>query len=86
MSSYLNNTKGTSVNKIVAVYIGDEFHSASKTIMSSVYLNDGSRYDWGFLQRDLREGNEVLIRQATETEMTKYKLKLADLIIEQQEK
>jgi len=74
------------MNKIVAVYIGDEFYSASGSMMSSVYLNDGSRYDWGFMQRDLREGSEVLIRQATQEEMNKYKVKLADIIISQEEK
>jgi hypothetical protein len=71
---------------ITAIYIGDEFYQLSKSMMSPVYLESGSRYDWGFMQRDLREGHEVRVRQATETELNKYKVKLADLIISREKK
>lgn len=65
-------------NVVEAFFIGDHYYRQSRTMMSSVYLTgkrvhrDGStfyrRYDYGFLQRDLKLGKEVVIRQATQEE------------------
>lgn len=50
-------------------YVGDDFYGPSGTIMSPIYQEDtNARYDWGFVSRDLREGNSVSIRQATAEE------------------
>lgn len=54
---------------IELVYIGDEFYTKSKSIMSSLYTLDFARYDYGFLQRDLELGYNVIIRQATKDEL-----------------
>lgn len=63
-------------NEIVKVYyIGDEFYGNSGTMMSSIYLEGGIRTDWGKVQFALKEGKEVQIRQATDSEMlAAYKL------------
>jgi hypothetical protein len=56
------------------VWIGDNFYMQSGSIMSSIYTAEGGqRYDWGFVQRDLREGKEVHIRPAnTEEKLAAY--------------
>lgn len=57
-------------NEIVKVYyIGGEFYGNSGTMMSSIYLEGGIRTDWGKVQLALKEGKEVQIRQATDSEM-----------------
>lgn len=50
-------------------YIGDHFYLSSGTIMSSIYLENGIRTDWGKIQIALREGKDVRIRQATDAEL-----------------
>lgn len=64
---------------IELVYIGQDFYSRSKTMMSSIYKTTGERYDYGFLQRDLEAGAEIHIRQATGAEMRAYSLRLLDM-------
>jgi hypothetical protein len=61
------------------IYLGHRFYSESKTMMSSVYTEDGYRYDWGFMQRDLENGEEVHIRQADPSERAHYEKALADM-------
>lgn len=58
-------------------YIGDKFYSESGTMMSSLY-EEGTRarYDWGFVNRDLRSGISVEIRPATEEELVWAEKKL----------
>lgn len=54
------------------IYIGDRFYSESKTMMSSIYEEDTwARFDWGFVQQELRHGNTVNIRPANDSEMVK---------------
>jgi hypothetical protein len=60
------------------IYIGD-FYNRSKTMMSPIYTEDGRRYDWGFLERDLRDGKSVSIRQANAIEREHYERKLQEL-------
>jgi len=50
-------------------YIGDHFYPESSTSMSSIYKEDKTRYDYGFLQRDLEYGHSIEIRQATNNEI-----------------
>ena len=50
------------------VYMGDHFYVESGTVMSPIYTEDGRRYDWGFVQCALRDGDEIVIRQATDVE------------------
>lgn len=52
-----------------AFYIGDNFYYKSGTMMSSIYLENGMRTDWGKVQIALKEGMEIQIRQATDSEM-----------------
>lgn len=50
-------------------YVGDKFYLDSKSIMSSIYrAGTHERYDWGFVNHDLRSGKSVFIRQATNEE------------------
>jgi len=58
------------------IFIGDKFYFSSGTVMSPIYALDGSRYDWGFVQRDLKEGKTVIIRPATASEMVPYQERL----------
>lgn len=58
---------------MIIVYIGEEFYSKSRTIMSSLYRENGQRFDWGFVQIALKNGHDVHIRQATTKEMDHYK-------------
>jgi hypothetical protein len=60
------------------IFIGDHFYSQSGSMMSSIYTEDGYRYDWGFVQRDLRDGREVHIRPANPIELAHYESKLAE--------
>ena len=62
------------------VYVGEDFYRKSRTAMSSVYTEDGRRYDFGFLQVDLANGEEVMIRQATEVERGMYEQRLARML------
>lgn len=64
------------------IYIGQEFYIQSRTIMSSIYTEDGERMDWGFVQRALQDGFSVNIRPATLDEIEKYKIKLSLLKLE----
>jgi hypothetical protein len=61
------------------IYIGDHFYSESRSMMSPIYTEDGQRYDWGFVQRDLRNGHEVTIRRATAAEKKVYQVRLEEL-------
>jgi|CZCB01.1.fsa_nt_gi hypothetical protein len=61
-------------------YIGDNFYWETKTSMSPIYeCNTFARYDWGFVQRDLKEGKTVIIRPANEQEMMWAKSKAYDI-------
>jgi hypothetical protein len=55
------------------IYIGDEFYSKTRTMMSSLYTLDGDRCDWGFVQSALAAGRTVTIRPATAAELQSYK-------------
>ena len=46
-------------------------------MMSPIYTEDGKRYDWGFVQVALRNGDEISIRQATQSEKDKYEAQLS---------
>lgn len=63
---------------IKLIYIGDEFYWKSGTMMSSIYTEDGNRYDWGFVSRALARGEEVHIRPATDAELGFYYKKLQE--------
>lgn len=62
---------------IKLVHIGDRFYRDSYTAMSSLYTEDGIRFDYGFVQIELAKGNNVTIRQATPKELIKYEKFLA---------
>ena len=61
------------------IYIGDNFYCESVSAMSSLYTESGERYDFGFMQRDLRDGKEIHIRQATIAERNHYEARLNEL-------
>lgn len=51
-------------------YIGDNFYWNSGTSMSPIYeVDTGKRYDWGFVQGDLKKGKTVNIRPANKEEL-----------------
>lgn len=61
-------------------YIGSHFYSGSRTVMSPIYEEGtGARYDWGFVERDLRDGKSVSIRQATPDEYNRAIDRLQEL-------
>jgi len=52
---------------IELVYIGRDFYFKSGTAMSSIYRRVGKqfvRFDWGFVQNELDECNEIHIKPA----------------------
>jgi hypothetical protein len=56
------------------IFIGREFYSKSNSIMSSIYEVDEQgnpvrRMDWGFVQIELANGNEIHIYPANENQM-----------------
>lgn len=67
---------------IKLVFIGEDFYWKSKTIMSSIYTEDGRRYDWGFVTIALKEGEEIHIRQANRVEKKHYEDLLHNLDLE----
>jgi len=62
--------------QIRLVYTGDHFYKESGSLMSPLYKENGERYDYGFLQRDLANGCEVTIRQCLPRELEYYTSKL----------
>lgn len=63
------------------VYVGD-LYFASGTVLSSIYEKtpDGyKRYDWGFVQRDLALGLDVMIRQGSPEDLAYFQEKLAEI-------
>ena len=62
--------------EVELIYIGDDFYRKSRTMMSCIYTLEGKRYDWGFVQCDLRDGKSVSIRPATPAEREPYEREL----------
>jgi len=60
-------------------YFGDEYYWKSGTMMGALYTDRGERYDWGFLQRDVRNGEEVLVKPATPEMRALADIKLKEL-------
>lgn len=60
------------MSTIRLVYIGDHFYYESGTMMSPIYHESGERSDWGKVSCYLRDGDEVHIRQAAQSEKDKY--------------
>lgn len=54
------------------IYIGERFVKESGGVMSSMYAEDGTKYTWETVQSAVRLGNEVVIRPATNAEISKY--------------
>jgi hypothetical protein len=64
------------------IFIGDEFYSESKTMMSPIYKieNDGyTRTDWGKVNVCLRNKESVHIRPATKKEIELFNQKLEEM-------
>ncbi len=61
------------------IYIGSKFYHESDSIMSSLYDEDGSRWDWGKVEMHLRQGESILIRPANKIEMVVYESRLTSL-------
>jgi hypothetical protein len=55
----------------IVYYFGDKYYDQSGTTMGVLYTDKGERYDWGFLQRDVDNGEDVVVRKAT-TDMIKW--------------
>lgn len=67
------------------VYIGRHFYQDSGTVMSTIYTELGERYDYGYMQEALANGEEFVIRQATPEEKELYE-KLLERIKEREKK
>ena len=64
-------------------FIGDYFYHKSYTIMSSLYENGtNKRWDWSEVGRNLRNGETITIRPATDAEIScaLAKLNIIDLV------
>ena len=46
-------------------YFGDRYYAKSGTMMGELYDEKGHRYDWGFLRRDVKNGEEIVVKEAT---------------------
>lgn len=55
----------------IVYYFGDKYYEKSGTMMGVLYTEQGQRYDWGLLQREVVNGEEVVVRKAT-TEMIQW--------------
>jgi len=52
-------------------FIGEKYYTESRTVMSSIYeVGTFKRSDWGKVDIELSNGNEINIRQATEREIS----------------
>ena len=60
------------------IFIGEEFYANSGTMMSSIYGEDGARWDWGKVKIALEDGDTVTIRPCTMEELRKYRRILRD--------
>jgi len=49
----------------VVYYFGDKYYDKSGTMMGPLYTENGERYDWGKLQSDVHNGEDVVVRKAT---------------------
>ena len=49
----------------IVYYFGDKYYDQSKTMMGVLYDESRHRYDWGYLQRDVDNGEDVIVRKAT---------------------
>lgn len=49
----------------IVYYFGDKYYDKSGTMLGVLYTDKGERYDWGFLQRDVENGEDVVVRKAT---------------------
>ena len=49
----------------IVYYFGDKYYDQSKSMMGILYTESGSRYDWGKLQSDVDNGQDVVVRKAT---------------------
>jgi hypothetical protein len=58
------------------IYVGQRFYEQSGAMMSSLYSDDGFRWDWGLVQSTLRYGDNVNIRPASQNEILFYEEKL----------
>jgi hypothetical protein len=48
----------------IVYYFGNKYYDQSGSIMGVLYTDKGERYDWGFLQRDVENGEDVVVRKA----------------------
>lgn len=62
------------------IHIGNAFYHQSGTVMSSLYTEDGLRYDWGLVDRAVERGDRVEIRPATHAERVHYQRELSRLL------
>lgn len=62
-----------------AIWMGREFYENSSTIMSSMMLEDGRRFDFGDLQRELENAETIMIRPASEAELGQAYTKLRSI-------
>ena len=49
----------------IVYYCGDKYYDRSGTMMGVLYTDAGHRYDWGKLQHDVDNGEDVVVRKAT---------------------
>jgi hypothetical protein len=64
---------------IKLVYIGEDYYRESHTIMSSIYTEDGERFDWVMVTEALSRADEVHLRPARKSERLLYARQLREI-------
>ncbi len=67
------------MKQLTVIYIGEKFYFESGTMMGKLYLEDGTRYDWGKASLDLKAGKTLTIRPANELELAIAHRKLREI-------
>lgn len=64
---------------VTLVYLGNKFSVENANALEIFYNNEGKRYDWGVIQRDLMQGKDVVIRQAPVEDYDFYRERLESI-------
>lgn len=59
-------------------YFGEDGYNQTGTLLGVMYKENGDRYDFGFLRRDLENGEEITIKQATPTMVSWMNMKIEE--------
>jgi hypothetical protein len=73
LPEHLTDRPWAQSEEVALVYFGDNFYTESGSVLSSLYTEDGERFDYGFMKVALQNGYKITIRQSTEDERQKLR-------------